>query len=151
MLWYGFFYYICFLFLLLVMIIYIYLLYDLTPLFNKQFYTLTCFNYLNVCFILNLTTISQNLLFVYYFPFIYIFIIITILSIIYCLTYSINELNNFIFYTLLILFFGYCLFFTDSLVLFFLAYEMLLVPSFFILYRFAKTRRSIEAAYLMFF
>ena len=46
---------------------------------------------------------------------------------------------------------GYVLFFTDSLLLFFLAYEMLLVPSFFILYNFAKTRRCIEAAYLMFF
>jgi len=28
---------------------------------------------------------------------------------------------------------------------------MLLVPSFFILYKFAKTRRCVEAAYLMFF
>ena len=32
-----------------------------------------------------------------------------------------------------------------------MAYEVLLLPSFFILYKFAKTRRSIEAAYLMFF
>lgn len=46
---------------------------------------------------------------------------------------------------------GYFLFFTDSFILFFFAYEMLLVPSFFILYKFAKTRRCIEAAYLMFF
>jgi len=46
---------------------------------------------------------------------------------------------------------GYILFFTDSLILFFLAYEMLLIPSFFILYGFAKTRRCVEAAYLMFF
>jgi NADH-quinone oxidoreductase subunit M len=43
------------------------------------------------------------------------------------------------------------LFFSDSLILFFFAYEMLLVPSFFILYKFAKTRRCVEAAYLMFF
>jgi len=28
---------------------------------------------------------------------------------------------------------------------------MLLIPSFFILYKFAKTRRCVEAAYLMFF
>jgi hypothetical protein len=46
---------------------------------------------------------------------------------------------------------GYILFFTDSIILFFFAYEMLLVPSFFILYNFAKTRRCVEAAYLMFF
>jgi len=34
---------------------------------------------------------------------------------------------------------------------FFFSYETLLVPSFFILYNFAKTRRCVEAAYLMFF
>lgn len=43
------------------------------------------------------------------------------------------------------------IFFSNSLILFFLSYEMLLIPSFFILYKFAKTRRCIEAAYLMFF
>jgi formate hydrogenlyase subunit 3/multisubunit Na+/H+ antiporter MnhD subunit len=51
----------------------------------------------------------------------------------------------------IILFAGYTLFYTDSLVLFFMAYELLLIPSFFILYKFAKTRRAVEAAYLMFF
>lgn len=55
------------------------------------------------------------------------------------------------FYCQLILLAGYVLFFTDSIVLFFLFYEFLLVPSFFILYKFAKTRRCVEAAYLMFF
>jgi len=55
------------------------------------------------------------------------------------------------FYCKLILLAGYILFFTDSIILFFLAYEILLVPSFFILYKFAKTRRCVEAAYLMFF
>lgn len=55
------------------------------------------------------------------------------------------------FYCQVILFAGYFLFFTDSLIIFFFAYEMLLVPSFFILYKFAKTRRCVEAAYLMFF
>jgi len=54
-------------------------------------------------------------------------------------------------YCVVILLAGYTLFFTDSLVIFFFAYEFLLVPSFFILYKFAKTRRCIEAAYLMFF
>jgi NADH-quinone oxidoreductase subunit M len=55
------------------------------------------------------------------------------------------------FYCQIILLAGYMLFFTDSLIIFFFAYEMLLVPSFFILYKFAKTRRCVEAAYLMFF
>lgn len=58
---------------------------------------------------------------------------------------------GFMFYCTLILIAGLTLFFTDSIILFFFAYEMLLVPSFFILYNFAKTRRCVEAAYLMFF
>ena len=37
------------------------------------------------------------------------------------------------------------------MILFFFSYETLLIPSFFILYNFAKTRRCVEAAYLMFF
>ncbi len=114
--------------------------------FNFFFYDNLSYNYL-----FNLNTINLNLIYVYYFPFIYIFIIITILSILFCLAYSINELIIFIFYCFLILIFGYVLFFTDSLILFFLSYEMLLIPSFFILYKFAKTRRCVEAAYLMFF
>jgi NADH:ubiquinone oxidoreductase subunit 4 (subunit M) len=46
---------------------------------------------------------------------------------------------------------GYTMFFTSSLLIFFFSYEMLLIPSFFILYNFAKTRKCVEAAYLMFF
>ena len=76
---------------------------------------------------------------------------VTVLSIVFCLTYNIDELASFMFYCLSILVAGYILFFTDSLILFFFAYEMLLIPSFFILYKFAKTRRCVEAAYLMFF
>lgn len=102
-------------------------------------------------FLINQRSLNLNLISVYYFPFIYIFVIITVLSILFCLAYNINELMTFIFYCTLILVSGYLLFFTDSLILFFLAYELLLVPSFFILYNFAKTRRCVEAAYLMFF
>ena len=79
------------------------------------------------------------------------FLFVTILSVVFCLSYNTDELASFMFYCLLILIAGYTLFFTDSLILFFFAYEMLLVPSFFILYKFAKTRRCVEAAYLMFF
>ena len=109
-----------------------------------------CDNHLiseNYCY----TSLNLTLVQVYTYPFIYVFLIITILSIIYCLTYNTDELLNFMFYCQLILIAGYILFFTDSLILFFLAYELLLIPSFFILYKFAKTRRCVEAAYLMFF
>ena len=100
-------------------------------------------------FIVN--SLNLNLYQTYYYPFIYIFLLITLLSIIFCLSYNIDEFMIFMFYTQIILLAGYVLFFTNSLILFFLAYEMLLVPSFFILYKFAKTRRCVEAAYLMFF
>jgi len=102
-------------------------------------------------FIFNVSNFNINLTYVYYFPFIYIFIIVTALSILFCLSYSFNELMLFSTYCVLILTAGSCLFFTDSIILFFFAYEMLLIPSFFILYKFAKTRRCVEAAYLMFF
>lgn len=95
--------------------------------------------------------LTLHLLSIYSFPFIYIFVLITIISLLFCLSYNISEVMGFSFYATLILVAGYVLFFTDSLILFFLSYELLLVPSFFILYNFAKTRRCVEAAYLMFF
>lgn len=88
---------------------------------------------------------------VYYFPFIYIFVLITVLSILFCLSYNLNEFTTFVLYCVVILCAGYSMFFTSSLMIFFLSYEMLLVPSFYILYNFAKTRKCVEAAYLMFF
>jgi NADH-quinone oxidoreductase subunit M len=102
-------------------------------------------------YIWNTYNLNLNLLSIYYFPFIYIFIVITVISILFCLSYNLTELMAFMFYCTLILIAGLTLFFTDSIILFFFAYEMLLVPSFFILYNFAKTRRCVEAAYLMFF
>lgn len=114
-------------------------------------YAFSFFDNLNYNYLIKLNNYNLNLIHIYYFPFVYIFLLITILSILFCLSYSFNELIIFVFYCLLILISGYILFFTDSLILFFLSYEMLLIPSFFILYRFAKTRRCIEAAYLMFF
>lgn len=99
----------------------------------------------------SITALNLNLVQVYCFPFIYVFLLITFLSIFFCLSYNTDELMSFMLYVQLILTAGYILFFTDSLILFFFAYEMLLVPSFFILYKFAKTRRCVEAAYLMFF
>ena len=104
------------------------------------------FNYENSFMLVN-----SNLIYIYYFPFIYIFLLVTVLSVFFCLAYSANETIIFTFYCATILISGYVLFFTDSLLIFFFSYEMLLVPSFFILYKFAKTRRCVEAAYLMFF
>ena len=109
------------------------------------------FVYYTNTFLLNQCYISLNPVSIYYFPFLYIFISITVLSILFCLAYNVNELAAFLFYCLTILTAGDSMFFTSSLLVFFLAYEMLLVPSFFILYNFAKTRKCVEAAYLMFF
>lgn len=108
-------------------------------------------NYYTYDFLIEASSLDLNLISVYYFPFIYIFLLITILSVIFCLNYNLAELTAFMFYCLIILLAGYLLFFTDSLILFFLSYELLLVPSFFILHNFAKTRRCVEAALLMFF
>lgn len=96
-------------------------------------------------------TLEINYIEIYYFPFVFIFILITFLSIISCLSYNRSEISAFILYCFIINVAGMGIFLTDSVILFFLAYEILLLPSFFILYRFAKTRRCIEAAYLMFF
>lgn len=102
-------------------------------------------------YLLNLDYLNVSLVSIYSFPFIYIFIFITVLSLLFCLAYNSNELLTFSLYITIILLAGYVLFFTDSLILFFFSYETLLIPSFFILYNFAKTRRCVEAAYLMFF
>ena len=136
------------------------------------FLTMTVLNYLldsysDICILssdyLNLKTtwLSDKLVFtnsnslqlldVYLYPFIYVFLVVTALSIVFCLTYNSDELATFMFYCMVILLSGYSLFFTDSMIIFFFSYEMLLIPSFFILYKFAKTRRCVEAAYLMFF
>ena len=101
--------------------------------------------------VVDINATKLNMIQVYFYPFIYVFLLVTVLSIVFCLSYNTDELSAFMFYCIIILVAGYALFFTDSLILFFFAYEMLLVPSFFILYKFAKTRRCVEAAYLMFF
>lgn len=111
-------------------------------------------SYIGLTTLSNLNKVSSfsgNYYSVYCYPFIYVFILVTVLSIIFCMSYNTDELLSFMLFCKVILLAGYILFFTDSLILFFFAYEMLLIPSFFILYKFAKTRRCVEAAYLMFF
>jgi len=111
-------------------------------------------NYITLIF--NLPTqklfITLPSVFVYYFwPFIFIFILITWLTLVYCFTYNKTELVSFFFFTSIIFLVGGGLFFVNSLLIFFLLYETFLLPSFFILYNFAKTRKAVEAAFLMFF
>ena len=57
------------------------------------------------------TALSLNLVEVYYYPFIYVFVLITILSILFCLSYNKDELMSFMFYCQLILASGYTIFF----------------------------------------
>ena len=109
------------------------------------------FSNLSQTFLFDQNMIGLHPVAVYYFPFIYIFVLITVLSILFCLSYNLNEFTTFVLYCIVILCAGYSMFFTSSLMIFFLSYEMLLVPSFYILYNFAKTRKCVEAAYLMFF
>jgi len=87
----------------------------------------------------------------YSYPFAYTFIIVIALSFINCLSYHRDELRSFVLFLKLITISGFIVFTSNSMILFFLAYEALLVPSFMVLYRFAKSRRCIEAAYAMFF
>ena len=118
---------------------------------NDLSYTVNYITNLNSSRLWSVNSNSLNMLQTYTYPFIYVFLVVTVLSIVYCLSYNVDDLVSFMFYCQLILLAGYALFFTDSIILFFLFYEFLLVPSFFILYKFAKTRRCVEAAYLMFF
>jgi len=99
-------------------------------------------------------TFNLNFIFNYYtyiFPIFFSFIFITTISFYTCLAFNKNEINTFITYLFILLISGLCLFLTNSLFLFFIFYEILLIPSFLLLYKYAKTRKAIEAAYLMFF
>lgn len=101
-------------------------------------------------FSLNTSLVSSNLV-SFYFPFIYLMLLITVISIIFCLSYNVAELHSFLVYIIVILFSGISIFFVDSIVFFFFFYECLLIPSFVILYKYSKTRKAVEASYLMFF
>lgn len=143
-----------YLFVYFILINILYLVYEVGVSFNfVSTNDLLFTNYLfqNFYLVENIFFFYSPLIEVYYFPFIYIFLFITLLSILFCVSYNFNELYSFIVYCFIILIFGFILFFVDSLILFFFSYEMLLLPSFFILYKYAKTRRCVEASYLMFF
>lgn len=119
-------------------------------LYTKFFFLFNFYSiYLNVVGYFNFFFL--NISYIYYFPFLFIFILITIISLLFCLNYNFLEINYFLLYIVIILFSGFNLLLTDSMIILFFFYECLLIPSFFILYIFSKTRRSVEASYLMFF
>jgi hypothetical protein len=97
----------------------LYYLLDYFSTFNLVYGTsgfdLWIFDYYCYDYLLNVRALNLNLVSIYYFTFIYIFVLITLLSIFFCLAYNLNELILFIFYCVLILTAGYLLFFTDSL------------------------------------
>ena len=99
----------------------------------------------------NHTTTLSVTDFWFYWPFIFVFAVITALTLIYVFAYNEAELNNFVLYLYVIIVAALTLFNTDSIFIFFIAYESLLIPSFLILYSYAKTRKAVEAAFLMFF
>ena len=98
--------------------------------------------------LIHVNSFGINLIEVYFFPFIYVFLLITILSIIFCLTYNIDELASFMFYCINILVAGY-FFFTDSLTFFFCIWNAF---SSFIFYslQICKNTKMRGSAYLMF-
>lgn len=113
---------------------------------------LSCFNFYSpgVCTELG-SGLDNRLGVVYLWPFVYIYVFITLITLVYCFSYNYTELFSFQFYVIFIFLIGGALFYVNSLVLFFFAYEAFLVPSFLILYNFAKTRKAVEASFLMFF
>lgn len=142
------------LFFLLINIFNIYNYINFTSPFFFKFFNFDNYYLVDYSTLSTVSCVYQNFhspLNIYFFPFMYIFYFITILSLFFCLSYNKNELYAFTIYCATILYAGYLLFITDSVITFFFAYELLLIPSFFILYKYAKTKRCIEAAYLMFF
>jgi hypothetical protein len=86
--------------------------------FNCNYSYLTLANH-GINKFVSITPLSLDLTQVYYYPFVYVFMLITILSILFCLSYNKDELMSFMFYCQLILASGYTIFFTDSIILFF--------------------------------
>lgn len=122
-----------------------------------------CYNYFSL-FLFNMSSVDYNFILVnegaslmsysniyVYWPFIFIFIFVTTLTLIYTFSYNFEDLLNFFIFTTFILLTGLLIFFVNSFILFFFLYESFLIPSFLILYNYAKTRKAVEAAYLMFF
>jgi NADH:ubiquinone oxidoreductase subunit 4 (subunit M) len=131
---------------LLLIILFIFFIYELYMIYLNFFINLSTLNSCNFTPTFCLADFSILL-----YPYVFIFVLITLTSLLYCFAYNNSELFNFSLYIIFIFLGGLLFFLSNSLFLFFLGYESLLIPSFLILYNYAKTRKSVEAAYLMFF
>ena len=81
----------------------------------------------------------------------YAFVLITLISLIFTIIFFNYTVYHYSFFVLIIYVSTYILLFTNNLIIFLISYECLLFPSFYILYKFAKTYNCLEAAYVMLF
>ena len=79
----------------------------------------------------------------------YSFVLITFISLIFTIIFFNYNIHHYITFVLIIYISTYVLLFTNNLIIFLISYELLLFPTFYILYKFAKTQRCVEAAYIM--
>ena len=79
----------------------------------------------------------------------YSFILITFISLIFTIILFNDKIYHYSLFILIIYVSTYVLLFTNNLIIFLISYELLLLPSFYILYKFAKNYSCVEAAYIM--
>ena len=92
---------------------------------------------------------NEPILIIY--PFFFTLGLVLCISLLLSLSYNRLEFFYFIIFLTLIFIASCGLFITSSFLSFLFFYELLVLPSVFILYFFSKTRKNIEATYLMFF
>lgn len=102
--------------------------------------------------VLNITlSIFYKMWYFYLFSILYIFFSVTLISIIFTAIFYKNEMFIFLNAIFIIFVGGHVMLLANNFFIFFIGYEFLLLPSFVILYKYAKTYRCVEAAYVMFF
>lgn len=149
-------YFIYFIYFYLFLFITYFLFFNLFLYFYRFFFLLILFSF--ILFFIPLYSFLNPLEFgnislevTIFWPFIFIFIFVTPLTLIYTFLYSKSDIFFFLIFVVFILIIGFGLFYTTSLFYFFIFYESFLLPSFFILYYYSKTRKALEASFLMFF
>ena len=142
-------YLVCFM-LLLLLVLYFWLIsldwifIDLLLFNNHNFFYSASYNFL-------LLDLDYEFLTIILGPYLLLTFVITFISLLTILAFNNNEIFSFINIFILVIIFGLILLSTNSLLVFFLSYEIIVFPSFYILYKFGKSRKSIEASFLMFF
>ena len=98
-----------------------------------------------------ITGVFYKIWYFYLFSILYIFFSITLVSVLFTILFYKNEI--FVFFNAIFFIFigGHFMLLANNFFIFFVGYELLLLPSFIILYKYAKTYRCVEAAYVMFF